>query len=423
MQSVSVPPTGRKTCAEPTCNRSSGRSELCIRCRQQFKKTGWRTCDFCPTMLIINHTRQGTLRTATKKVSCITCAPIRSQAWCWDYDACVTCGTTSRPHMGNGRCTLCKNGYDHGERYCPCGRSVERSFSNANFLLRCAVCYGSSIRLTVAGFFRGASMASVGRETTLSELIVQKAYSFLKTGDSSLLKLKGRDIAMPILDLAYRDLTEVHRREVTNDLELLVLRHQHGELTATNELLWRLERYIRKTFKSWYLPGATFEDLVQEVVTETWRALAKWKPSQGIVWPYLKSTAWKAASTALKTATRKKHEPLTRASSLDAPRDEGDDNRTGHDRHGHAETPEAIIIPQETRAIVNPDDFAQPGTLNHALLRDFIVYGDDWSYDERATRISLVLGREVDWKSIDNARGRLQKLSNLRQLLVEAING
>ena len=406
-------PCPNRLCPKPL-GKKKGKLGFCANCYELHRLKSCQPCYYCKEATLGNAAPPNQVRYTPGLVVCSLCAQRQKKAWSFLYDACASCGLTDQQHAAKGLCFSCYQGLrKHGAtRKCGCGTPTLRNFSSEP-TIRCVGCYRSRIKQIIEAVGSGARTRDVVREfgvSTANRTIIRA----VRSGDVLAPKLKWGQV----ID---RRIIGDSSRSSRDSLHYLHARSQAGDVWANERLLKRIEPFVRSQLRGWYHPWGSFDDLLQEIMTDVWRALRLWRRGEASIWQYLEAVIQRSASAALKGATRGKHRILTNHSdSLDAPCNEGDDDRTGHDRLGHIETPEAIVLSGGASELVNPSDYTQPGTLNHALLSDFIAYGDGWSYDERAARLTKVLGRSIDRKSIDNARDRLAKLDNLRSFLREA---
>lgn len=186
------------------------------------------------------------------------------------------------------------------------------------------------------------------------------------------------------------------------DEEIVDLVHQ-GESEALDYLIQKYRNFVRAKARSYFLIGATKEDIVQEGMIGLYKAIRDFKED--------KLTSFKAFAelcitrqiiTAIKTATRQKHIPLNSYVSLDKPIYDEESDRTLMDVISGAK----IMDPEEL--IINQEEFDNIEVKMSEILSDLerkvlALYLDGQSYQE----ISEELNRHV--KSIDNALQRVKR--------------
>ncbi|GAA0323160.1 RNA polymerase sporulation sigma factor SigH [Bacillus carboniphilus] len=186
------------------------------------------------------------------------------------------------------------------------------------------------------------------------------------------------------------------------DEEIVDLVHQ-GESEALDYLIQKYRNFVRAKARSYFLIGATKEDIVQEGMIGLYKAIRDFKED--------KLTSFKAFAelcitrqiiTAIKTATRQKHIPLNSYVSLDKPIYDEESDRTLMDVISGAKImdPEELIISQEEFDNIEVKMSEILSDLERKVLS---LYLDGQSYQE----ISEELNRHV--KSIDNALQRVKR--------------
>ncbi|MFZ7121403.1 MAG: RNA polymerase sporulation sigma factor SigH [Eubacteriaceae bacterium] len=189
--------------------------------------------------------------------------------------------------------------------------------------------------------------------------------------------------------------------------EELVLMAKKGDRGAEEFLINRYRKFVRIKARSYFLIGADKEDIIQEGMIGLFKGIRDYK--------FDKDTSFKAFAelciqrqiiTAIKTATRQKHNPLNTYISLDKPVYDEDSERTLLDLIANTKTaePEAIIIGQEDLGYIEKKILEMLSDLEWKVLMSY-VNGN--SYHEIADE----LDKHV--KTIDNALQRVKrKLEN-----------
>ena len=191
---------------------------------------------------------------------------------------------------------------------------------------------------------------------------------------------------------------------VSDTDEGLVGLARSGDDLAIDALLTRYRHYARAKARSYFLAGADKEDIVQEGMIGLYKAIRDFDPEQ--------STAFRAFAelcitrqiiTAIKTATRQKHQPLNSYVSLNRPLSnaENDDRSLADsiETREVADPAELVISAEEVDSIRET-----MGELLSELEAEVLqLYMDGKSYQQ----IADMLGRHV--KSIDNALQRIKR--------------
>ncbi|MGH9279470.1 MAG: RNA polymerase sporulation sigma factor SigH [Acidimicrobiales bacterium] len=190
--------------------------------------------------------------------------------------------------------------------------------------------------------------------------------------------------------------------EITDD-DLVALFHG-GEVQALNLLLERYRRFARSKARGYFLVGADFDDIEQEGMIGLYKAVRDFRPDrQASFRAFAELCITRQIITAIKTATRQKHQPLNRYVSLSGLRVVDDPGEWWVeellDDH-HVPDPADEVVSCERMAAMRASMAEMLSTLEVDVLR---LYLEGHSYQE----ISVMLGRHV--KSIDNALQRIKR--------------
>ena len=183
----------------------------------------------------------------------------------------------------------------------------------------------------------------------------------------------------------------------------LAARWHEGDSRALDTLLERHRRLVRAKARSYFLVGADFDDIEQEGLIGLYKAVRDFHPSHGVTFrAFAELCVTRQIITAIKTASRRKHQPLNQYVSLSA-------MRLGDDSLEH--TLEALL---DDHHVGDPADDVvsaeRMSSMRHSLMRMLstlevqvlVLYVEGNSYQE----IGSQLGRHV--KSIDNALQRVK---------------
>lgn len=187
--------------------------------------------------------------------------------------------------------------------------------------------------------------------------------------------------------------------------EDLVERSRAGEEQAIEILLNRYRHYARAKARTYFLAGADREDIVQEGMIGLYKAIRDFQAEKNIAFrAFAELCMTRQIITAIKSATRQKHQPLNSYVSLNKPSggegDEGErsvgDNLTGTEISDPAEL---VVSAEEIESIRE-----SVGRLLSRFETEVLqLYMDGKSYQQ----IADMLGRHV--KSIDNALQRIKR--------------
>ena len=184
----------------------------------------------------------------------------------------------------------------------------------------------------------------------------------------------------------------------------LLGRSQRGELAATNTLLDRYRRFVRAKARGYFLIGADFDDIEQEGMIGLYKAVRDFRSDrQASFRAFAELCITRQIITAIKTATRQKHQPLNQYVSISSVRGSDDDSEHNVeillDDHRAADPAEEVVSCERLDTIRRSMAEMLSG-LEVDVLR---LYVEGRSYQE----IGEELGRHV--KSIDNALQRIKR--------------
>jgi len=187
------------------------------------------------------------------------------------------------------------------------------------------------------------------------------------------------------------------------DLEL-VERFQSGCQDALQVVITRYRRFARAKARSYFLVGADSDDVEQEALIGLYTAARDFRPEhQSSFRAFAELCITRQIITAIKTATRQKHQPLNQYLSISGVRGGDDPGERSVEEllHNHHETdPADHVVSGERMAAVRETMARMLSELEVDVLR---LYVEGKSYQE----IGEQLGRHV--KSIDNALQRIKR--------------
>ena len=186
--------------------------------------------------------------------------------------------------------------------------------------------------------------------------------------------------------------------------EDLVARWQGGDGEALDILLQRYRRFARSKARSYFLVGADADDVEQEGLIGLYKAARDYRNDrQSSFRAFAELCVTRQVISAIKAATRQKHQPLNRYVSISGVRGSDDPSEGAVeellDDH-RANDPADEVISQEQIQAMRRSMTESLSGLEVDVLR---LYVEGKSYQE----ISCQLGRHV--KSIDNALQRIKR--------------
>ena len=184
----------------------------------------------------------------------------------------------------------------------------------------------------------------------------------------------------------------------------LVARFHEGDADALAVLLERYRRFARAKARGYFLVGADSDDIEQEGMIGLFKAARDFRPDrQASFRAFAELCITRQVITAIKTATRQKHQPLNQYVSISGVRG-GDDpgERSVEDLldDHYVADPAETVISNERLANMRRSMSDMLSGLEVDVLR---LYVEGKSYQE----IGEHLGRHV--KSIDNALQRIKR--------------
>jgi RNA polymerase sporulation-specific sigma factor len=186
--------------------------------------------------------------------------------------------------------------------------------------------------------------------------------------------------------------------------EDLAARYQGGDVEALDLLLERYRRFARAKSRSYFLVGADSDDIEQEGMIGLYKAVRDFRADrQSSFRAFAELCITRQVITAIKAATRQKHQPLNQYVSISGVRG-GDDpgERCVEDLlddHNIGD-PADEVVSRERMDVMRRSMADMLSGLEVDVLR---LYVEGKSYQEIGNR----LGRHV--KSIDNALQRIKR--------------
>lgn len=186
--------------------------------------------------------------------------------------------------------------------------------------------------------------------------------------------------------------------------EELALLFQSGDISAMETLIQRYRRFARAKTRTYFLVGADAEDVEQEGLIGLYKAARDFRADrQSSFRAFAELCVTRQVISAIKAATRQKHQPLNRYVSISGVRGSDDPSEKAVeellDDH-RATDPADEVVSQEQIANIRRSMAENLSTLEVEVLR---LYVEGKSYNEIGTH----LGRHV--KSIDNALQRIKR--------------
>jgi RNA polymerase sporulation-specific sigma factor len=190
----------------------------------------------------------------------------------------------------------------------------------------------------------------------------------------------------------------------------LAARHQAGCQDALRTLIERYRRFARAKARSYFLVGGDADDVEQEALIGLYKAARDFRPGHEASFrAFAELCVTRQIITAIKTATRQKHQALNQYVSISGVRggDEPGERSVEellHDRRTSGPDPADRVVADERMGAMRARMAEMLSGLEVDVLR---LYVEGKSYQE----IGDQLGRHV--KSIDNALQRIKRKLDL----------
>ena len=185
--------------------------------------------------------------------------------------------------------------------------------------------------------------------------------------------------------------------------EALVELSAAGDKAATECLLARYKNLVRAKARMYFLVGADKEDIIQEGMIGLYKAVRDYNEEKNASFrSFAELCVNRQMITAIKAATRQKHQPLNSYVSLNKPVYEEESEQTYMDllQSGALLNPEVLLIGQENKSFLEHQMMKKLSSFETRVL---VLYLQGRSYFE----IAHVLDKPE--KSIDNALQRVKK--------------
>ena len=188
------------------------------------------------------------------------------------------------------------------------------------------------------------------------------------------------------------------------DLQLAI-RARNGDQAALDGLIRRYTGFVRLKASSYFLAGGESDDLIQEGLIGLYKAVRDFRPDKETSFrSFAELCVTRQIITAIKTATRYKHQPLNQYVSFShtpAGQDGEGDCTVGDALPGSSvqEPPTIVISSEELQSLV----FCLGTGLSELEADALRLYLEGSSYEEMAVELGC------DTKTIDNALQRVKR--------------
>ncbi|HEX3394899.1 MAG TPA: RNA polymerase sporulation sigma factor SigH [Acidimicrobiales bacterium] len=184
----------------------------------------------------------------------------------------------------------------------------------------------------------------------------------------------------------------------------LVMLFRQGHLEALELLFERYRRFTRAKARSYFLVGADRDDIEQEGLIGLFKAVRDYRPErQSSFRAFAELCVTRQIMTAIKSATRHKHQPLNQYVSLSGFR-----SPDGYDDRGVEDLLDPHHVPDPADMVVSSEGMDEMRTCMTEMLSQLEVDVLDLYLEGRSYQdIGEALERHP--KSIDNALQRIKR--------------
>ena len=198
-------------------------------------------------------------------------------------------------------------------------------------------------------------------------------------------------------EIKYEDFTEMSDDELIEHV-------REGSSQAEEVLIKRYKNFVLAKSRSYFLVGADREDIVQEGMIGLYKAVRDYKIERLASFrAFAELCITRQIITAIKAATRQKHQPLNSYVSLNKPIYDEESDRTLLDvlnKGSQNANPENRFLSQETYHLIEDELYEMLSELEFDVLREYLK-GKSYK------KIAEALDRHV--KSVDNALQRVKR--------------
>lgn len=195
------------------------------------------------------------------------------------------------------------------------------------------------------------------------------------------------------------------------DEELVEHIRQKNDL-AIDFLMNKYKLLVEKKAKTYFLMGASKEDIIQEGMIGLFKAIRDYNPNkEASFFSFADLCITRQMITAVKAATRQKHMPLNTYVSLNKPSYQDDEDRPelmDSVSNEKISNPEELLIGRENLHIIEHELAKKLSNFEKEVLQ---LYIDGTSY----TEVAAIMSKPI--KSIDNALQRIKK--KVEKILLE----
>lgn len=187
--------------------------------------------------------------------------------------------------------------------------------------------------------------------------------------------------------------------------EVLAGLAQAGDREAEDILIRRYVEMIRGKAHLYFIVGADSEDVIQEGMIGLFKAIHDYSGNREATFKtFAELCINRQILTAVKTASRRKHQPLNDSVSLSTPVDETGGGTLEESLGGDmASNPEAVFMENTLSLLLTDENSTLFSSMERRVLKEYLA-------GKKYPEIAQSLGKS--YKTIDNAMQRIRKKIN-----------
>ena len=187
--------------------------------------------------------------------------------------------------------------------------------------------------------------------------------------------------------------------------EVLAGLAQAGDREAEDILIRRYVEMIRGKAHLYFIVGADSEDVIQEGMIGLFKAIHDYSGNREATFKtFAELCINRQILTAVKTASRRKHQPLNDSVSLSTPVDETGGGTLEESLGGDmASNPEVVFMENTLSSLLTDENSTLFSSMERRVLKEYLA-------GKKYPEIAQSLGKS--YKTIDNAMQRIRKKIN-----------
>ena len=184
--------------------------------------------------------------------------------------------------------------------------------------------------------------------------------------------------------------------------EALAALAQTGDREAEDIIIRRYVEMVRGKAHLYFIVGADSEDVIQEGMIGLFKAIHDYSGDREATFKtFAELCINRQILTAVKTASRRKHQPLNNSVSLSTPVDETGNGTLEESLGGDmASNPETVFMKNTLSALLTNEDSCLFSSMERRVLKEYLA-------GKKYPEIAQSLGKS--YKAVDNAMQRIRR--------------